>query len=416
MAESPAGRAAKRMKLAGETSYGKPKVILGNIEKMQFHIHDFANLNHKKGEDFHTNTIKAHGHLWKLQISPRGSTRSNTDTEHVSIYLHYMGTNPVIIAKARIRTKTKKRGGNKEHDEYRKGHGRGHHNFAKRDDIIKNDCNKDGTLTITVELQVGTEKRSVWFPNSTPNDDVLCTIFNSADTSDVTFIVGSTGKEFYGHKCVLAVRAKELYELVLVEESSNNEGNGNNIVAIPDVDEKAFETLLEFVYTGKEPEFNDDDDGDDEIAKSIFITADRFGCKDLKLYMESMLIEKFLVPSNVAALLLFADSHSCALLKEAAMNMYIQDSKPVIESKDDWSKLKESNDLLVELLVYATSSSSGRKKYSSVVNDGNGTIEDADEFDVTSLRERLQKVGLDVDGSREYLLELWKNYLRPVAL
>jgi hypothetical protein len=50
-------------------------------------------------------------------------------------------------------------------------------------------------------------------------------------------------------------------------------------------------------------------------------------------------------------------------------------------------------------LVYATSSSSGPRKYLSVLND-------------TSLRERLQKVGLDVDGSREYLLELWKNYVR----
>jgi hypothetical protein len=93
--------------------------------------------------------------------------------------------------------------------------------------------------------------------------------------------------------------------------------------------------------------------------------------------------------------------------------MYIKDSKPVIESKDDWSKLKEPKDLLVELLVYATSSSSsGPRKYASVLNDGNGTIDDVDTFDVTSLRERLQKVGLDVDGSREYLLELWKNYVR----
>lgn len=162
-----------------------------------------------------------------------------------------------------------------------------------------------------------------------------------------------------------------------------------------------FETLLQFAYIGKEPEFNDDDDddSDEEIAKSILITADRFGCTGLKLYMESVMVEKYLVPSNVAAIILLADSHVCALMKEAATNMYVKDSKPVVESKDDWSKLKEPKDLLVELLVYATSSSSGPRKYSSVLND-------------TSLRERLQKVGLDVDGSREYLLELWKNYVR----
>ncbi|OEU18051.1 hypothetical protein FRACYDRAFT_268855 [Fragilariopsis cylindrus CCMP1102] len=128
--------------------------------------------------------------------------------------------------------------------------------------------------------------------------------------------------------------------------------------------------------------------------------------------MESILTEKFLIPSTAAGFLLLADSYSCALLKEAAMVVYASNPNDVMESsQDDWTKLKESNDLLVELLVYATSS---RKQYSSVVDDGNGTIDDVDDFDVTSLRERLQQqnVDLDLDGSREILVERWKNYLR----
>ncbi|OEU06039.1 hypothetical protein FRACYDRAFT_222647, partial [Fragilariopsis cylindrus CCMP1102] len=169
---------------------------------------------------------------------------------------------------------------------------------------------------------------------------------------------------------------------------------------LPDVDEAAFETILKFIYMDEVPTMKGCDD-DAEKARLNLLTANRFGCTDLKLYMESILIEKFLVPSTVAGMLLLADSHSCALLKEATMNMY---------ASNDWTKLKESNDLLVELLVYATSS---RKKYSSVVDDGNGTIDDVDDFDVTSLRERLQQqnVDLDLDGSREILVERWKNYL-----
>jgi hypothetical protein len=156
---------------------------------------------------------------------------------------------------------------------------------------------------------------------------------------------------------------------------------------------------------------NKDDDNDDEdIAKSILDAANRFGCTDLKLYIESVLVEKFLFPSNTAALLLLSDSYSCALLKEAAMNVYIKDTKTVIESKADWTKLTESNDLLLELLLYATT---GHKKYSSVVENGDGTLDDVDDFDVTSLRERLEKVNLDVDGSRQILVERWYNYLRP---
>mmetsp|Transcript_40387 Transcript_40387/g.45124 ORF Transcript_40387/g.45124 Transcript_40387/m.45124 type:complete len:98 (+) Transcript_40387:3-296(+) len=82
-----------------------------------------------------------------------------------------------------------------------------------------------------------------------------------------------------------------------------------------------------------------------------------------------------------------------------------------MNSVDDWKTLQESPKLLTELLVYATSD---QQRYVSVVDgDGNidGTLENTDELDVTSLRERLQQINLDVDGSREILVERWKEYL-----
>merc|ERR1712194_60536 len=144
--------------------------------------------------------------------------------------------------------------------------------------------------------------------------------------------------------------------------------------------------------------------------KSILITANRFGVTELKLYVESVLVEHFLVPSSAATLLLLADAHIRALLKEGTMDLYASKSIEVIDSNmEEWTKLKESSNLLVELFVYA---SSGRHKYSSVVEDDNGTIDDVDGFDVTSLRERLQTYDLDVDGSRDMLIDRWKMYLR----
>jgi hypothetical protein len=412
MSESPAARSAKRMKLAGETSYGKiPKEFLGNTEKMQFHIHDFANLKHKIGKRFYTNTINAHGHPWKLLIYPRGHDKSSTDAEYVSVFLCYAGentgTNPVV-AKAMIQTKTINMQISKfEFSIENKNYARGRYDYCKREDIIENDCNNAGTLTFMAELQVATEMKSVWFPQllTCCNNTIGTQLYRSTETSDITFIVGASKKGFDVHKNIIAVRARDLYELVVTEEESSNDESDIKTIVLPDVDETAFEALLEFIYMDKVPTVN-------ETTKSILLTANRFGCTDLKLYMESILIEKFLIPSTAASLLLLADSHSCALLKEAAMDVYASNPNDVMESsKDDWIKLKESNDLLVELLVY-TNNAGGRKRYSSVVEDGNGTIDDADEFDVTSLRERLQKVGLDVDGSREYLLELWKNYVR----
>ena len=152
-------------------------------------------------------------------------------------------------------------------------------------------------------------------------------------------------------------------------------------------------------------------DKDEELGKSILVAANRFGVTELKLYVESILLEKFLVPSTAVNLLLFADAYVCALLKEGTMDIYALKSIKVIESNsEEWTKLKESNNLLVELFVYA---SSGRKSYTSMVDDdGTGALDDVGGFDVTSLREHLQQVDLDLDGSRDMLIHRWKNYLR----
>ena len=90
------------------------------------------------------------------------------------------------------------------------------------------------------------------------------------------------------------------------------------------------------------------------------------------------------------------------------MNTYMAYPQTVQQSEKGWKNLQESNKLLLELLNYATS---GRKHYSSFINDGTGTMNDADAYDVRSLRERLEAYELDLDGSREMLLQRWKEYL-----
>ncbi|OEU18050.1 hypothetical protein FRACYDRAFT_268854, partial [Fragilariopsis cylindrus CCMP1102] len=242
---------SSRAAVAGEGSYGKiPKEFLGNIEKMQFHIYDFANLDHKRDEYLSTSVIEAHGHLWKLKIYPRGNIQSNTDAEYVSMFLFYSDDNDrtdPVVAMAVIETKTISHTLPKF--EFRKGQaGYGWPDYGKRQDIIDNDCNHAGTLTITVELQVATEKRSVWFPRLTCCDnEILTKLYCSNETSDVTFIVGVSKKEFMVHKCILSVRARDLYELVITEEESSNGDSDIKTIMLPDVDEAAFETILKFI-------------------------------------------------------------------------------------------------------------------------------------------------------------------------
>ena len=430
-------RPAKRCKLAGTISYGTaPTEFTGyDKEKMVFLIHNFAELQEKRTEFFFTKANEACGQEWKLLVYPRGDKNSKTDAEYTSVFLACVNknieTNPVI-ARGSIRTKTKT---HSLEEKYENRIGRGSREFKKREDIIRQDLNKQGTLTIEVELEVATEKRKVWSPNtSNINKDVMLKLYESIEeTSDVTFLVGPSKVVQHAHKNILAVQARDLYDLVITEEASSSspkakarstrsQAKSENSIVLQDVDANAFEAFLKFVYgivpdmiNAENGEDNDDDgdvatDTNEAEAKLILLVADRFGCTDLKLHMESYLIRKVLVPSKAARLLLLADSHSCALLKEAAMKVYITDPKTVMEAHDDWKTLQESTKLLTELLVYATLDRS-TTTYSSVVSDGDGTVNDADGFDVTSLRERLEAYDLDLDGSREMLLHRWKNYL-----
>ena len=103
---------------------------------------------------------------------------------------------------------------------------------------------------------------------------------------------------------------------------------------------------------------------------------------------------------NAAALLIFADSHSCVLLKEAATLLFVTDTETVKSSKA-WSEIRESNRLLEELLDSLASSVKPVKSNLEKV---------VDELNVTSLREELQEADVELDGSREVLVERLKTH------
>merc|ERR1712238_531451 len=131
-------------------------------------------------------------------------------------------------------------------------------------------------------------------------------------SSDVSFIVGDSKTELRGHKFMIEMRSPSLYDLIETEkESANNEDERSETqLVLPDIDVMEFTMVLEFMYTDKVPTTWKKEGGDIEKAESILRVADRLGCTDFKLYMESTLVETFLVPSTAADLLLLADSHN----------------------------------------------------------------------------------------------------------
>tara|TARA_B110001452_G_C15229632_1_gene426017 strand:- start:435 stop:1742 length:1308 start_codon:yes stop_codon:yes gene_type:complete len=409
-------------------SYGQEPLEFLNEHQQtaSFAIYNFAKLPQKRNEWITTTNVRVLGHPFNLEIYPRFRNDAYNDDEIVCILPRYggkkTGINPVNV-RFQIRTKTSMNFVVQE----KKGKSAmlwgcvGCDNFKKRDEIIRKDLDSKGTLTVEVDITIGTPSRKVWFPKVKPtleDDDTLSILYRSMETtSDVTFRVGRAMTKIKAHSNILSVGAPALCEMT----SSPDTTTVDEDIVFQDIDAVAFQAMLAFIYTNKLPEVKSDDDEDsvekDEedaaelMAKSIVTVADRFGCTPLKLYVESFIVDDILRPSNTSRLLLVADSHSCALLKEACMNAYIADPASVQQqSEEDWNRLKESNDLLVELLDYGLYPGR-RKKYIPVLDHGDGTIIDADSYDVTSLRERLVKYHLDTDGSHKMLLQRWKQSL-----
>jgi hypothetical protein len=81
-----------------------------------------------------------------------------------------------------------------------------------------------------------------------------------------------------------------------------------------------------------------------DVATELLVAADRCGCILLTLVAESLIVEKFLTAENAAESLTFADSHSCPLLKEAAIKLFINDFGSFFKA-EPWSRIKEPDGL-----------------------------------------------------------------------
>ena len=390
---------SEKCKRIGVVSVGPtPKLLKHEIQTMEFRINDFANHNQVRGKPIKTPSIRAYGHDWILRVFPRGSPSSREDFEYVSCFLLYVGDNDVDDEPSTMlsfRCKDTKRATDELHvfcKDCNNGDKRlwGYQNFLKRTDVLENYLDEDGTLVIEVDIQIAEERKNIWYPDPLQEEPSLVKLYHTHEsTSDITFDVD--GKEFHAHKSILSVRAETLFELT--NDDDNGRIRDGKIVTIFSTEADIFEQILEYVYTVKTPEIKNEG-----IAIKLLVAADRFGCTDLKLYIESTIVDKFLNATNAAKWLLLSDSHSCALLKEASMRLHVSDANTVMESKDDWSMVVQSNRLLEELFKSNSSSSSSN------------AVVDVENLDVTTLREKLVYANLEIDGCRNILIERLKRY------
>ena len=229
------------------------------------------------------------------------------------------------------------------------------------------------------------------------------------ETGDITFVVGSNSKEFKAHQLIIANLAKPLYDIAMIEAETvdNNDTDNNNEgdegddecnVVLEDIDESTFSAILESLYIGKMPKKLESV----EEGKRIIVACDKFGCYDLKLKVELLLANNLMSGKNAMDLLLFAESYTCPILKSHTMMMYRENPEQVMEgNKDDWSSIEQHPKLPSDLLWYTNIDFPNRVTYCSTDH----SKDDYKRYNVFDLIKVLRDWNLDIDGSREILLE-----------
>jgi len=246
----------------------------------------------------------------------------------------------------------------------------GSFDLVERKIAIEQCLEEDGSLIIECEINYVAVHKPVWYPKKLVPQSILMALHRDGlESSDVCFSV--EGTIYRAHKDVLLQRCSHLYDIA--------EDTDDTTIPILSVKASIFQCLLEFIYAVKIPTIETKD-----IARELLIAADQYECVQLKLYVESVIVEKFLVQENAAELMILANSYSCALLQESAFELFTIDQDGVMDNAA-WDQVKESNHLLQELLYFA------------------GCPEEDRGSDVSELRQQLIAMNMEVDGSRQVL-------------
>jgi len=227
--------------------------------------------------------------------------------------------------------------------------------------------------------------------------------FLDEETSDVSFDLSymevkedgskraKSSVTFPAHRSILQICAPMLAALF----GSGEDGEATT-AAINDIKPDIFRHLLWNVYGGSVPE------GElNTHAKDIIDAADKYSIVNLKLEAETAYVNSTTITiDNVMDNLLYADAKNCALLKEAVMDF-------LAENHDDAVKKLTFSDVpghLMKDLLVAFSMKNKRQ------GQGNEKEKDLDVMRVDELRRKLHEKGLDVDGSREAMIDALKAY------
>ncbi len=345
------------------------------------------------------------GHQWQLEVYPGGS--ENAAEGKVSIFLTHLSEGTItatfIINVINFSGKIVKSIRNKEVFDGRDDSW-GRANFISLSKILyisrQPILDLYSTLTIDVYIEKIEESTTAFVPKN-PFANILKEMFNDEDTADICFEVSTSGEkedndgnkrvktatQFYAHRLILQKRAHMLAAIC-----GSNDSGGVVTATVNDISPHIFRHLLAYVYGGtiSEKQLK-------KHAKDIIDAADKYSIVNLKLAAEAAYVESTDISlDNAMDNLLYADSRNLALLKEAVMNFFADNH---FEAAAHISFTDCPSHVMKDLLI-----AFGRK-------DMNGTdMDELTTLSVTALRKKLHKMGKDVDGSREAMIESIKTH------
>jgi len=379
-------------------------------KEFQFNVHDFANLPTGRGEYTESPAFECNGNQWKLRVYPGGHHAAQED--YVSVFLSLLSSPGTATVTFDVNTLNKfrrrvypMRTENEQPVDVISGMLYGLSNYVKRSDVMdpsKNMLDDNGTMAFIVSIkEEESEALPTAFVPKNPFNNMIKEKFLDEETSDVCFEVSSSEIEedrskrsrsstsFYAHSQILNICAPMLASLF-----ESNEDRSLKVASVTDVRPDIFRHLLFYVYGGSVPE-----EDLKAHAESIIDAADKYTIVNLKLEAETVYVkETDITMDNAIDNLLYADAKNLALLKEAVMDFLAENTA---EASEKISFSDVPGHVMKDLMVAFS-----RTKESKQGNqdDNNFTF-----MRVSELRKKLDEKGLNVDGSRETMIEALKS-------
>ncbi|KAL7496851.1 hypothetical protein ACHAWT_005044 [Skeletonema menzelii] len=394
------------IRIEGTVTVGCPPPSREKWKSFMFHFHDFSNLRTTRKHFIASPKFICNGHRWQLKVYPGGNHAAEGEG-NVSAFLHHLSEEAIAI-RYEIKVidkfgKTTKRTTSSKKNFSAANNSWGRPNFIDRSVILdesENILDDNGTLTVIVS--VGEEQAPVFVPKN-PFINMMQGKFNDEATADVFFEVNNVGEKkdddgkkrvktttpFYAHRLILEACAPMLAAIC-----GSNDSGGVVTASVNDIKPDIFHHLLSYIYGMTIPE--------EELkthAKDIIDAADKYSVVNLKLAAEAAYVQSADISlDNAMDNLLYADSRNCALLKEAVVNFLAEND---CEAAANISFADFPGHVVKDLLI---AFSRNRKK------DGNGTnVDKLTTLSVSELRRKLDEKGLEVDGSREAMIESIKS-------